>query len=329
MTAGQQDQPVTQGEGKARPKRSRSLAAHRAFAPMLGIWGAALAGLSVIVLPARMFAAAGRQAGLMLPAMAVQAALAVMAALVLGGVLYRVARGMGSKSRLAASEAPSIISAATRRLRTIDPQRDLGSASLDAPVTIMPFGARFGGDEIVVPIVDLPPEPPRSLDLAEFAEFPGRNAVWVEEAPAAIAAQEAARQEQDAPGEMIANDPDSVGNHIDEAACQPSPLAPAAEPQIPHPGAAALAQLRAKPPEQLSLIQMVERFAGALHEHRAAPPGKAITGQDIAGREAALAEALRALAALSGESNGPAAPTATDEPLRDALSRLQGIRGAA
>jgi len=54
-----------------------------------------------------------------------------------------------------------------------------------------------------------------------------------------------------------------------------------------------------------------------------APP----SGRDLAAREAALAEALKALAALSGFE--PAPTPKPDEPLRDALTRLQGLRGAA
>jgi hypothetical protein len=83
--------------------------------------------------------------------------------------------------------------------------------------------------------------------------------------------------------------------------------------------------LRAAPPEQLSLAEMVERFAGALHEHRETGPRRPMTPKDIAAREAALAEALRALAALSGDDR----PAPAREPLADALTRLQGVRGAA
>jgi hypothetical protein len=92
-----------------------------------------------------------------------------------------------------------------------------------------------------------------------------------------------------------------------------------------HPNAAALARLRATPTQELSLAEMVERFAGALQEHRETVPAKALTGRDVAAREAALAEALKALATLSGTP----APAPQDNALHDALSQLQAMRGAA
>ena len=83
------------------------------------------------------------------------------------------------------------------------------------------------------------------------------------------------------------------------------------------------------PTEALSLAEMVERFAGALHEHRETQPVRALGASDLAAREAALAEALKALAALSGGTTAPAVQPSRDEPLRDALAQLQPRRGAA
>jgi len=94
---------------------------------------------------------------------------------------------------------------------------------------------------------------------------------------------------------------------------------------VPDPGTAALARLRAVAPSELSIVEMVERFAGALHEHRTSPPTKAVSAADLAAREAALAQALKALAALSGESLGDDAR----EPPRSALAGLQPRRGTA
>ena len=90
-------------------------------------------------------------------------------------------------------------------------------------------------------------------------------------------------------------------------------------------GTAAVSLLRSVPTSELSLVQMVERFAAALHEHQSAAPGQGPQRADQAGREAALAEALKALAAFSPDEN----PTARGEPLRAALTRLQELRGAA
>jgi hypothetical protein len=295
MTAAQHDQPETQAP--ARAPRRRGLATHRAFAPTLGLWGAALAGLSVLVLPAQFFAHTATRLGLALPPVATQSAIAALSALVLGGIMFLMARRAGRKARTSNDEARSLVAAAKRRLHTIDPQRDLGSASLDEPVAAAPFG---GPDPVVghaqAPATDMPP--PRALDLEDFAALPGRNAVWVEDVPEAGDAAESL-------------DP-----------VPPAIVAPAAAP-VP----TALARLRATPPEQLSLIQMVERFAGALHEHRAAPPGKPVSAQDVAAREAALTEALRALAALSADPGRGSAGTAQSAPLRDVLTRLQGLEG--
>ncbi len=134
--------------------------------------------------------------------------------------------------------------------------------------------------------------------------------MWVEEPPA-----------------PIANDAPTLEPHIEAEPIQlarkpetTTPPSPAA-----NPGTAALTHLRAMPVQELSVIQMVERFAGALHEHRTTAPGTAGNRHDIAAREAALAEAMKALAALSGERG--AAPEG--EPLRVAIARLQGLRGAA
>lgn len=157
---------------------------------------------------------------------------------------------------------------------------------------------------------------PRALDLAEFAQLPGRNAVWVEDAA------EAAPAPQD--------EPDTAPVRV--------PSAPAAE-TAPKPGplpASALEKLRQKNPEELSLVEMVERFAGALHEHQAAE--RAIIAKRGPSRDAALAEALKALTLFTerGFDKGGSKDAAngdlsqlgqTERELRDALTQLQGLRG--
>lgn len=305
---------------KPRKPKATPLAAHPVFAPLLGAWGAALVGLSIMVLPAPLMVRASKGTGLVLLGDGAQAVLAGFAALVVGGTMFLFASQLTRKARRRA-DAPSIVSIANRRVRTIDPARELGSLRLDDPVETEPFAA-------VRPVAAPEPRPepqpmlaeappPRALDLAEFAQLPGRNAVWVEEP--APDAETAPAVPEPAP---------------EPVAAQPIPLvavAPVAQPRrkpappLAHPGDAALARLRAALPEQLSLAEMVERFAGALHEHRETAPRRAMTPQDIAAREAALAEALRALAALSGDHR----PVPAREPLADALSQLQGVRGAA
>lgn len=294
--------------GKSR--QNHKLSAHPAFAPVMGLWGAALAGLSVMVMPASLIAGAAKGTGLMLLGDHAQPVLAALGAVVLGSALYLVSGGVRREVRRYA-DAPSIVATAARHVRAIDPQRDLGSASLDEPLAAMPFAeARPFRPRHEEPVLA---EAPVELDLAAFAELPGRNAVWVEEpATAPVAAQPQPEPE-----------PEPVAPLAPAPAAAEAPPAPASRPA--HPSAAALARLRAAPPQSLSLAEMVERFAGALHEHREGASGQAHSGQDLSAREAALAEALKALAALSGQST----PARRDEPLRDALSQLQGLRGAA
>ncbi|WP_146107715.1 hypothetical protein [Porphyrobacter sp. HT-58-2] len=282
-----------------------------------------LGGLVVLVLPPVMIETATRGTLIATIGLPVHLTIALLAAVVLGGGLFALASVVSSAARRRAKSI-SIAELAGRRLRPIDPVRDLGTSSIDDPIDTIPFAtpawreapeaeaavAAEPEPKAEVCEAEVPAAAPRSLDLSEFAELPGRNAVWVEE-PAPVA--------QDMP-ELEAELP------RDTDMAPPRPVArikPAAPPL--HPSAAALARLRAVPPSELSIVQMVERFAGALHEHRTAAPGKALSAQDIAAREAALAEALRALAALSSRS----APETEAEPLQAAIARLQGMRGAA
>ncbi len=315
MKFGQQDRSKERGPRKSSGRTAGSLVAHRAFAPILGLWGTMLAGLTIMVLPAALIEQALRGTMIGASGLPVQPIAAAIAALLLGGGLFAIAAVASHRARRGAVE-PSV---AKRSVRPLDPVRDLGSNSLDDPIEATPFAtpawrdaeeADFEADPLIVP---------RELELAEFAELPGRNAVWVEDVA------------------------EPVAQHAPEPAPEPLPVAePVAEPvadepvtdipvtalrqtaPLPDPGTAALARLRAQPTSELSMAEMVERFAGALHEHRTSPPTRALTAADLAAREAALAEALKALAALSGESTGDAAK----EPLRAALAQLQTPRKA-
>lgn len=316
MTSGQQKQAMQRKRDKASKRQSGALAAHRAFAPLLGLWGAALGALPVMVLPPALIDGAIRGTTLALLNGAAQPVIAGLAALALGGGLFTVAASMSGRARVRTvrTSVPSIAAMANGRVQPIDPARDLGSTSLDDPIETAPFATPAWRDvseyaaapqPAPVPIEQAAPEPapnaPRALDLAAFAELPGRNGVWVEDAPVLV----------------------------------PVPV------PAPDPGTAALARLRAVAPSELSLAQMVERFAGALHEHRVNSPAKALTGAELAGREAALAEALKGLATLSGEHAAAGAGGGEEEgwgggeggggkePLRSALARLQSRRGAA
>ena len=317
MKFGQQGQPKERAPRKASGRTVGSLVAHRAFAPILGLWGTMLAGLTVMVLPSALIEQA--LGGTMIGAsgLPLQPIVAAIAALVLGGGWFAIDAGASLRARRRVGE-PSV---AKRAVRPIDPLRDLGSSSLDDPIETTPFATPSWRDE---DMPELEPEPqtvPRELNLAEFAELPGRNAVWVEDVAEPVA--QSAPEPEPAPeplpvvepvAEPVADVPD-----VDTPVTALRQTAP-----LPDPGTAALARLRAVPTSELSMAEMVERFAGALHEHRTSPPTRALTAADLAAREAALAEALKALAALSGESTSDAAKG----PLRAALAQLQTPRKA-
>lgn len=302
-------------QSTARKNKKASLVANRAFAPLLGLWGLALGTLVVLVLPAPMVEATTR--GLMsgnlgLP---VQPLVAGIVGILLGSALFVLAATFSAAARRKFSK-PSIVRRAVRELRPIDPVRDLGSRSLDEPIETMPFASPAWSDaDLDVAAPEPPATPPvRELDLSEFAELPGRNAVWVEEpasdtqTPAPVEA-EMPRAEPAAPERQVA------------------PLRAVASP--PDPGTAALTRLRSVPASELSLPQMVERFAGALHEHRTTPPERSLSTADLAAREAALAEALKALAAITGPVRDVAASPNDGDRLHAALAQLQPKRGAA
>lgn len=302
MTRGKQERERhSRRANRGRGSRTGSLVAHAVFAPLLGFWGAALGGLVMLVLPPAMIAGLTAALPGAVPGLPVQPLLAALAALVLGGALFTMAAAMTRRARNRA-ERPSIAQMVTRRVRPIDPVRDLGTRSLDEPIESESFSApgwRDDDEDAETQTDPSPPAaaaeagpPPRALDLATFAAMPGRNAVWVEEAPA-IPQPEPAR-----------------------AAPDPAPT--------PAPGTAALARLRAVPPGELSLAQMVERFAGALQEHRAGEPVRALSPTELAAREATLAEALKALANLSGDS-AMSAPQTQDERQTDQIQPRRGV----
>lgn len=311
-----------QGKAKQRKRRKAeqgALAAHPAFAPILGLWGVLLAGSAVMVMPSALILSSANGTFLATLGTLAQPVVAVLAAMLLGGTLFVLAAGVSKRSRRRAA-APSVAEMAVRRVHPIDPVRDLGSLSLDEPLGAVPMATPVRQDpagDPSQPASGNHPEP-LALDLSEFSEFPGRNAVWVEDAaPVAVAVDAEIEAEVEAT---------SADGTPPVALPRVSPaVTPLREPApLPEPGTAALARLRAVPPSELSLAEMVERFAGALHEHRASPPVRALSAADLAAREAALAEALKALAALSGEE----ASASVREPLRAALAQFQGPRRA-
>jgi hypothetical protein len=298
MTRGQKIKLAQQRRSRAtRPSRP-ALRAHRLFVPILAVWGVLLGGLVTLVLPVEAVLGAAATIGLGALDELSRYLVAAMAALLTGGAMLVLGKVLASKPKVR-KDTPSIAAMAVRHVRTIDPASELGSASLDAPVENMPFAAAAPVAEPAPAVVAEAPTAmapaPVELDLADFAALPGRNAVWVV-APAAAAAE-----------------PEPAPEPVLRAAAPP-PVSPSA-----------IARLRAVPPSELSLLQMVERFAAALHEHQSAPVGSSDPRAGMAGRDAALAEALKALATLSRDSEAQT----QSEPVRAALGRLQELRGAA
>ncbi|HEY6963950.1 MAG TPA: hypothetical protein VI407_01930 [Erythrobacter sp.] len=323
-------------KGGRSPART-PLSAHRAFAPLLGAWGAALGAGVVMVLPSALVSDAMDGTLIGTWGQGGQIFLAATAASLLGGSLYAFASGMSRRARRNNS-TPSVVEFAVRQVTPINPARDLGTRSLDEPLEAMPFSTpawrdagldtprrspepRSARQEPVrrpEPVAETVAEPaaapaPVELDLADFAELPGRNAVWVDEAP--VPAPEPAPEPAAAAPEQS-----------DPVADMRARRLRAVTPPPPAPGTAALARLRAMPASELSLVEMVERFAGALHEHREMPAGHTPNPAELAAREAALAEALRALAALSGGAPAAARRPSREDPLRAALAQLQPRR---
>jgi hypothetical protein len=317
------------GKQKAGPARKRParlpLAAHRAYPPILGLWGALLGAGVVVVLPEAMVLEMLHGTLIGTWAAAAQPSLAWIAGGLLGTLLFAFGawRHVGARRSI---QGPSVVKMAARQVNPINPARDLGSLRLDDPVETMPFSTPAWrdadpGDPQPAP-APAPAAAPRELDLGEFAELPGRNAVWVEEpAPAQNAAPAPAPAPEPAP---VAAAP--VAERPAASASRVSALPPA-------PGKAALARLRAVPASELSLAEMVERFAGALHEMRETAPGRSLGPGDLAAREAAMAEALKALEALSGKGRPAPRLPRRDESLHGVRIRFQPqyqrARGAA
>lgn len=387
-------------KGKSSPSKLSSFTSvptHRAFVPMVTIWGGLLLALMTAVLPDQPIARVSSLTGIYLPLLMTRIILSVGIGLAGALLGYIVASALSHRAKLMDGDGSLVSAFKSRDLQPINPASDLGSVSLDAPLDTskpseiaepaefseMEDGAfaceaasddnskrepklgelaqrgydieapedidhtnereekggwaftrkhfrdaliescegatceaAQGPDTAAQPVAAQAPQnaapKPRSLDLGEFASMPKRNGVWVEDVPEAPETPEASTPVASAPEtpvESIATDTKEPEN--------------------------ALEKLRQKPAENLSLVEMVERFAGALHDHQAQERAHA-ADSEIA-REAALAEALKALALFTerGFDQGAKARTndnvlgQTEEELRSALARLQDLRGAA
>ena len=392
---------VESGKAESRKRKAKNsgvsafntVPKHRAFVPMVTIWGGLLLGLIIAVLPDHAIARASSLTGVYMPLLFLRLILSVGIGLCGALLGFIVASALSNRAQVIAGDGILVSTFKSRDLDPINPVVDLGSESFDAPIEEEPesepveffeldaslaeeetetrepnlgelsqrgydiespedfeeqpkrqkkgewaFTRKHFKDALIescegatceaapgwekAPEVDeAKPAPqsgfgsltpdlvtprsdrPRALDLEQFGEFPGRDGVWVEEA---------ASPEPDAP--------------VKPAPRQAEPV------QTPK---NALEKLRQTPAEELSLVEMVERFAAALHDHQAQERKRYAEGQGV--RETALAEALKALSLFTeaGFDKADRSPVSdseigqTEDELRAALERLQEMRGAA
>lgn len=385
-----------------------SVPKHRAFVPMVTIWGGLLLALITAVMPDQPIARVSSLTGIYLPLLMTRIILSLGIGLAGALLGYIVASALSHRAKLMDGEGGLVSALKSRDVRPIDPVYDLGSESLDAPLdTVNPHEmaepaeyaemedaafaceaagndnakrepnlgelakrgydieapediddasdredeggwaftrkhfkdaliesceggtceAARGPDTANQPVkAQAPQNPtpkPRSLDLGEFASLPKRNGVWVEE-------QRETLETPNANMPFAAAQENKAG-----AVMEDQPAADVRAESEKEEPANALEKLRQKPAENLSLVEMVERFAGALHDHQTQERARAVDSEIT--REAALAEALKALALFTerGFDQGVKARPddnalgQTEDELRSALARLQDLRGAA
>ena len=282
---------------QGKPRRNRApIAAHPVFVPTLALWGGALAGLGVFVLPAGTIER-HMPASLLAPIAGYSGfVLAGIAALVGSVALFLVAAAIRRAVIGGADHTEDDDGAAT--LETIDPSVDLGSDSLDAPIQ---------------------DEQPDQFDDADHFDDDDQEAWWLDELDEVEPAQPEAALDL---AEFSQTQPDPEPEP-ELPAPAPSQARLRAAPRIPSP--TAVEKLRAVDPQDLSMVEMVERLALALQENRAA--------QRSHNRDAVLAEALKTLGQFTeqgfDQGNSAAARDDAQRDMRDALTRLQRLRGAA
>lgn len=369
-----------------RRRKRPSIAAQPLFVPLMTAWGAALAGLSIAVLPDQVIGQMTSISALgVLGGFARLFFVALTAAL--GGVtLYLIA----TKWRSSLPGNPSeLLNKAAQHVQPIDPVADLGSESLDAPIDeemvaandaadIEPDGSEIAEEPIgaaeddtlelsLDAICEAEPEPePETSEDHESHLEPARPEATP--APPRAKGRKGTKRTElvhaltDHMARMAA-EARSTGAEIPQTANAPRDddldlgkfeqlppektperATPSAVPTTAHvrPVGSAADKLRSVPPHELSLVQMVERLAVALHEHQEVARSKPQSSHE-AKRDVALAEALKALSMFTQQGfnaqaaaptpgvakQAPVADDTTQAELRDALGKLQTLRGAA
>lgn len=315
------------------------------FTLILTVWGAALLGLSVLALSSVDIARANMVLGLgplghaakFLYA-AIAAAIGAAGAFALTWLLIRFVGTSSSRGPVAAL--------AGQRVRPID-RDELGSESLDAPIEDSLFAADEV-DEIIEPVDEASEDEEAAseddiLDLECFTEFDEAleeplGEAWVapEDSQGEETFEEVAEEDEPAVPSVPGLNIDAFREILDEENRKAQAEAAASVTSI-APPASGIEKLRQVPAQDLSLIQLVERFAAALHDAQDRSPNELMgerLAQETAARERALAEALKALDVFTDgghrhENADTATISETERDLQDALTKLQSLRGAA
>ncbi|MEL6706854.1 MAG: hypothetical protein AAFP79_01130 [Pseudomonadota bacterium] len=326
------------------------------FTLILTVWGAALLGLSVLALSSVDIARANMILGLGALGHAAKFLYAAIAAVIGAAGAFAVAWALVRFFGQSSSRGP-VAALAGQRVRPID-RDELGSESLDAPIE----DTLFDADEVedIAAPIDEPSEDEDTaseeevLDLESFAEFDEAeegaleeplDEAWVEpeDTQDDIAVEQVAEEDEpivpSAPGLNI----DAFRDILDEENRKVQALEDEARAKSAAaitsiaPPASGIEKLRQVPPQDLSLIQLVERFAAALHDAQDRSPHELTSenlARETASRERALAEALKALDVFTDggrrhEDADTASISETERDLQDALVKLQSLRGAA
>ena len=333
-----------------KPLIPRNLVGSTIFVRIFTIWGAAVAGFSVMALSSVTIARLSMFAGLGALGSLAQIVFALIAAAI-GGIIAFIASGVFKSFVLRTASGGPIATMAARRVRPIDPAAELGSDSLDAPIEEMPFSGSTHEEEGELedyPLELEEPEP-ETFELDASAAIVDEVEPESDTDPALAAAPQAENDDQDTTLEL------SGFEQVEEPALATQPPVDQAN--------SGIEKLRQSKPEDLSLVQLVERFAAALHDaHDNAPEGKVGSVEADPQREKALAEALKALSLFTergfgqpaaeqvageageanakpsrfgsnfgGQAKGPnvSVISETENELRAALAKLQNLRGAA
>lgn len=358
-------------EFKARRRKRKPIALHPFFVPTLALWGALFAGLAVIVLPAEMINQITTASALGALGGYARYFFAAIAGLIGAGCGYFVAtkwRGMlpGRSEAMmehAAEHVRPIDPSSELGSESLDTPIEDDTLELEEASEIADLPAEEAADT--------EPESAETTDMLELGEEfeadappqvedPLQNEAFADAEDEGEAQEEVEQEEEAQPASLLPirrrrnrGKPvelvQALGDHRARQAAKNKDMLDLGEfsllaeknrkaqtgrlPLSPAQGPAAIDKLRAVPPQDLSLVQMVERLAIALRERQEAARNAPQTEQ-ASERDAALAEALKALSLFTEKGlvepvRASHAEDGTERELRDALSKLQTMQGAA